>query len=125
MMAGFLSGVFRNAIMDVDVKVKLIPVDFAVNLIIAVAWKTSLNFNNECSFYNCTDYPSNQITWGELKTHTDKIYKRFVPYEKIIYYPGSFVTSNFYVFSVAFFFTQFLPGLLFDVYLKFSGQKTL
>jgi fatty acyl-CoA reductase len=120
-----MSGVFRNALLDIDVNVRMVPVDYAVNSIIAVAWKRSLNLHSECTFYNSTDSPTNQITWRGLNTHLHKIYDRFVPYEAMLYYPRLFITGNFYVYTMAFFLTQFVPGVLFDLYLLLAGHKTL
>lgn len=126
-LAGFLSGIFRTALLRKDSHVRMIPVDFVVNSIIAVAWKRSSDETqkNECTFYNCTDSSSNQMTWRSLNSHLHRIYKRFVPYEKLLCFPSLFITGNFHVYTAVFFLTQFIPGMLFDIYLMLSGRKAL
>lgn len=124
-MAGYLSGIIRVGLMDCDSKARMVPVDFAVNSIIAATWKRSLNLNNDCTFYNCTDSPTNQIEWGGLNTHLHKIEKRFVPYEKLLYYPGVIYTKNPFVYTILFILVQFIPGVIFDIYLLLVGKKSL
>lgn len=121
-----MTGLIRNLWGGDKVNTQTIPVDYVSNATIAVAYQRAMKTDNSsCLFFNCASSSSNFITWGEMDQRFYKIMEPFVPYEKMLWYPSWYRSSNKAVFMFRSFFTQIIPALLFDLFLTLSGRKRL
>ena len=70
-----------------------IPVDVAINLILAVGWKTATRPSNTIPVYNCTSGGVNPVTWGYFESVGVDMILKF-PMENILWYPGGSFKEN-------------------------------
>ncbi|CAH0385057.1 unnamed protein product [Bemisia tabaci] len=119
-------GTIRSIICDQKLVVDIIPVDFVVNTLIAVAWHTAKNrrVTDRPAVYNCTSGTINPIKWEELGVMTQR-HALMVPSRYIQWYPGfSFRTNRLihWIYEAAF---HFLPAVIVDVILRLQGSKPI
>ena len=67
--------------------------DVAINLALAVGWKTAVQPSNNIPVYNCTTGGVNPVTWGYFETVGMEMTRRF-PMENILWYPGGSYKEN-------------------------------
>ena len=65
----------------------------AINLTLAVGWKTATQPSNSIPVYNCTSGGVNPVTWGYFETVGMEMTRRF-PMENILWYPGGSYKEN-------------------------------
>ncbi|PBC32341.1 Putative fatty acyl-CoA reductase [Apis cerana cerana] len=86
-MVGAGKGVIRSMLCNGNYHAEMIPVDFAINSLIAIAHKTATNEKNtSIPVYNITQSGVVPITWGEILGKGKKIAYQY-PFEGQIWYP--------------------------------------
>lgn len=60
-----ITGVVRSMHCNPDLASDVIPVDTAINAIVAAAWERGLNQTKKIQYVNITLPQENQMTWGE------------------------------------------------------------
>lgn len=103
----------------------LLPVDYAVNVIIAAAVKRSILQETGCKdiqIINCTTSSEIPITWNEFLDIGRELYEKY-PSIKAFWYPGGRMYKNYFIFMFFFALTQFIPAILVDTGLTLIRQK--
>ena len=67
--------------------------DLAINLILAVGWKTATQPSDKIPVYNCTSGGANPVTWGYFENVGMDMTLKF-PMENILWYPGASYKEN-------------------------------
>ncbi|CAH2056210.1 unnamed protein product, partial [Iphiclides podalirius] len=126
LVIGIGTGVIRTMYMEVDKVADMVPVDLAVNAILASTWHTAKHFKenqtSDIPIYNYVSGAQNPITWGRFielnrKNGMDK------PTMKAVWYYGLNPTSNYYLFLLLNFFLHYIPALLMDTYSALTCRR--
>ncbi|KZS20143.1 Fatty acyl-CoA reductase 1 [Daphnia magna] len=126
--SGLVAGVGKGLIQTVKAGEKLIadlvPVDIAINLMIAVAWHkgTSDKPSEPIEVYNCSSGSLNPITWGEFRRLGLQVLSKF-PFKEIMRCPGVELRSSWIVYQIELAFYHHLPALLADTTARLCGKK--
>ncbi|CAB3232267.1 unnamed protein product [Arctia plantaginis] len=100
----------------------MIPVDIAIDTLIAVAWETGIDKCRETRVYNCCSY-DNPTTWGEFKVGMLHNVRKY-PFDTPLWYPFGFFTENKFVLTVAQWLLQVVPLHSIDFLCNMFGIKT-
>ncbi|XP_069759889.1 fatty acyl-CoA reductase 1 isoform X3 [Narcine bancroftii] len=106
----------NNAVAD------LIPVDVVVNLTLAAGWYTAVHRPKITLIYNCTTGGINPFHWGEIEYHVISTFKRN-PLDQAFRRPNANITSNYLINQYWIAVSHKAPALLYDLYLRLTGQK--
>ncbi|XP_030764320.1 putative fatty acyl-CoA reductase CG5065 [Sitophilus oryzae] len=117
-------GTIRSIICDDRCRMELIPVDIVVSILIASAWHVAMVRPNTAEVYNCTSGQTSPITWKEFRKYTLKHSVRW-PSKYVTWYPGFTYRVNRNIHSMCTFMYHNVPSFVLDIYLYFSGQKTM
>jgi fatty acyl-CoA reductase len=87
MIAGWGHGVLRSLHGNPNLIADLIPVDIVINLMVAAAWNTSVQYKQgdvkKIPVYNCNSGSQVPVTWGHLtKMGTDICSEK--PFENVL-----------------------------------------
>ncbi|KAI9553796.1 ABC protein [Daphnia sinensis] len=116
-------GLFRILKINEDMISDIIPVDYAINLMIAVAWHTATRNPTGVSVYSCTTGHLNPLTWGLLRRWSIESWLKF-PTKDMMWYPGVCYTTNDFLFKISQTLLHDLPAYLMDLFMKATGKRT-
>lgn len=148
-MVGAGKGVIRSMLCNGNYHAEVIPVDFAINSLIAIAHKTAfsiisskiiliflvphssyhifssfLSRNTSIPVYNITQSGVVPITWGEILGKGKKIAHRY-PFEGQIWYPDGDIRNSKFVHNLIVFFFHIIPAYFIDFLMLIFRQKRL
>lgn len=66
MMIGVGVGIVRTVMVYENLITDIVPVDYAVNLIIAAAWDVGNRASKTIRIFNCVSGPHSSITWSKF-----------------------------------------------------------
>nr|XP_015207363.1 PREDICTED: fatty acyl-CoA reductase 2 [Lepisosteus oculatus] len=115
-------GILRTMRANNDAVADLIPVDVVINLTLAAGWYTALQRPKSALVYNCTTGGINPFHWGEIEYHVMSTFKRN-PLDQAFRRPNANITSNYLINQYWIAVSHKAPALLYDLYLRLSGQK--
>lgn len=116
-------GVLRSMHCIGENKAQVIPVDFAINASIVVAYKLATEKPKEVPVYNLTQDGVIPITMGEvLNTGRDIVYRN--PFEMQVWYPDGDIRSSKLVHDICCIFMHWIPALFIDLLMFIFRQKT-
>ena len=129
MITAYGAGIYRTAVVDVDKRGDIVPVDLAANMMCLIAWKTSTDapIRQRCGkpdvqIYNFTSGQNKPFTWGELQDLGNKHYSKY-PFEYILWLPGGSFKKSRVLNQICEVLLHYLPALFVDLGLKVAGQK--
>ncbi|XP_063220031.1 putative fatty acyl-CoA reductase CG5065 [Bacillus rossius redtenbacheri] len=117
-------GTIRSIVCDQKLVMDVIPVDFVVNTLIAVAWRTATHRSNTVQVYNCTSGSLNPILWEEFGQLTQKETCEF-PTRHVMWYPGFTFRTNHFIHKICDSLFHFFPAFLVDILLRLQGAKPI
>ncbi len=117
-------GTISSILGDERYIVDLIPVDIVCNTLIVAAWANSFSRTNDIKVYNCTSGQINPVYWKEYGELTMK-YGRKNPSKYVMLYPQFSYRTNRVIHFLYETFLQFLPALIFDVFMRIQGRKPI
>ncbi|XP_031438737.1 fatty acyl-CoA reductase 1 [Clupea harengus] len=115
-------GILRTMRANNDAVADLIPVDVVINLTLAAGWYTAVQKPKSALVYNCTTGGINPFHWGEIEHHVMSTFKRN-PLEQAFRRPNANITSNYLINQYWILVSHKFPALLYDLFLRLSGQK--
>uniref|UniRef100_A0A8C7D2S0 Fatty acyl-CoA reductase n=1 Tax=Oncorhynchus kisutch TaxID=8019 RepID=A0A8C7D2S0_ONCKI len=115
-------GILRTMRANNDAVADLIPVDVVINLTLAAGWYTAVHRPKAALVYNCTTGGINPFHWGEIEHHVMSSFKRN-PLEQAFRRPNANITSNYLMNQYWILVSHKFPALIYDLYLRLSGQK--
>ncbi|XP_014467647.1 PREDICTED: putative fatty acyl-CoA reductase CG5065 [Dinoponera quadriceps] len=116
-------GVLRSMLCNTQYHAELIPVDIAINSIIAISHKVATEEKpKNIPVFNITQSGVIPITWGEiLKLGRSIIYQ--YPFEGQVWYPDGDARNNKYIHGLMAFFFHIIPAYLIDFLMLIFRQK--
>lgn len=123
-MIGAGRGIIRSMWCNPDYPADVIPVDLAMNMILAVGWERGMSKSPEILYTNVAAASENAMTWGQsIEEGKKQFYKNPLSYS--LWYPDGSIKSSYFVhmFSVIFF--HYLPAYLIDFLLIVFRKKPL
>lgn len=124
LLAAIGKGVLRVMMGNHEACADLIPVDMAVNLIIASAWNIGTQETHEIPVFNCTTGQQNKLKWGDMEKVSMECFSRN-PVEGPVRIPSASFTQNKTYYNFKRWFDHYLPAWAMDVGLKLCGQKPM
>ncbi|CAL8339470.1 unnamed protein product [Arctogadus glacialis] len=115
-------GLLRTMRANHDAVADLIPVDVVINLTLSAGWYTAVHRPKTAMVYNCTTGGINPFHWGEIEYHVMNTFKTN-PLEQAFRRPNANITSNYLINQYWMLVSHRCPAILYDMYLRLSGQK--
>ncbi|XP_050457641.1 putative fatty acyl-CoA reductase CG5065 [Cataglyphis hispanica] len=125
LFAGEGKGVIRSMHCNGNYNAEVIPVDIAINTLIAIAYKIATSQENSKSIpvINITQSDIDRIMFKEIFKKSREIIYDY-PFEGQIWYPDGSIHSNKFVHNIFLFFFQIIPAYLIDFLMLLFRQKT-
>lgn len=124
-ICGGMTGFLRTMHVGATAAAKITPADYMINATIASVWKRSVEQSDELLIFNCTDAEENPLQWNETFSHYKGELFKYVPYEKLVWYPNINFTSSYTWHMISLFLFQLLPAFLVDIFRALIGSKTM
>ncbi|XP_047542658.1 putative fatty acyl-CoA reductase CG5065 isoform X1 [Vanessa atalanta] len=99
----------------------LLPVDIAIDTLLAVGWETAVDKLPEVRVYNCSTY-ENPTTWGEFEAAL-KMYLTRYPLDGCLWYPSGSGVENRYAQKILEFSLQTVPLHIAEYIMRALGVK--
>ncbi|XKL66204.1 hypothetical protein PGB90_009624 [Kerria lacca] len=119
-------GLIRSMMVVEEFCAEVIPVDVAINAIIAITWergRTPKEKDERIPVYNVTNGDVQTMTWGEVFKQGKEIGYQY-PFEAGLWFPNGKIRTNPVLHYLAVFFFQIVPAYFIDAILFLLGQKT-
>lgn len=113
LLVGAGKGVVRTLYCRKDLVTDLLPVDMAIDTLIAVGWQTAIERSLEVKIYNCGTSELNPITWKQYE-HFIRQFLRYHPFDNCLWYPGGAMQENKYVNKIYQILFQTIPAYFVD-----------
>ncbi|XP_030031127.2 putative fatty acyl-CoA reductase CG5065 [Manduca sexta] len=123
-MLGAGKGVIRTMLCDGSLTAQVIPVDIAINAIIAIGMLegTRMEKLDIIPVYNVNIGHQKPTTWGEV-LNVAKAYGRKYPLSWPLWYPNGDITTNYALHELRRIFYHLVPAYCIDFILFLTGQK--
>ncbi|XP_013175881.1 PREDICTED: fatty acyl-CoA reductase 1-like [Papilio xuthus] len=99
----------------------MLPVDIAIDTLIAATWETAIDKSKDIRVYNCSTQ-ENPTTWGHFEKAM-RMYIREYPMNSVIWYPSGTGVENRYAQKILEFCLQTLPLHAAEYILRSVGMK--
>lgn len=121
-IAGVGKGFIRISKIDKHLVTDIIPVDYPINLMIAVGWYTASRKPRDIVVYTCGTGHQNPITWKGLNKWGMKAWMNY-PTKDMLWYPSSYFTSSDVFFKINATLFHKIPGYFWDLINVIIGKK--
>ncbi|XP_033752679.1 fatty acyl-CoA reductase 1-like isoform X1 [Pecten maximus] len=115
-------GILRSVKGDFRCVADIVPVDLPVNMMIAVAWYTSVAKPSSTLIYHCTTGGTNPFTWGEMEGVVMNFWKK-VPLDSCFRRPKIRVTMNSMIHDYWVFVSHMIPAYFADMGYCLMGKR--
>ncbi|XP_077786982.1 fatty acyl-CoA reductase 2 isoform X2 [Podarcis muralis] len=115
-------GIARIVKCNKDAVADIIPVDIAINLILAAGWYTAVQRPKSLLVYNCITSNISPFSWGEIRDVAMGILER-IPLEKAFRIPNACMTQSDFTYEYWRTVSHKFPAFLYDLYLRLTGRK--
>ncbi|XP_012281888.1 putative fatty acyl-CoA reductase CG5065 [Orussus abietinus] len=118
-------GVIRSMHCNANYHAEVIPVDMAINALIAIAHRigtNTLDRSKNMPVFNITQSGVKPITWGEILEKGKKVAHEY-PFEGAIWFPDGDIRTSKFVHNLIVFFFHILPAYFIDFLMLIFRQK--
>ncbi|KAK9505236.1 hypothetical protein O3M35_009331 [Rhynocoris fuscipes] len=124
MLAAACKGVMRTMLCHGSCTADLIPVDLAINCMIAVSWYTATHRPHNILVYNCTTGRQNPLKWKDFESIT---YQHLLTYpsKDLYWYPGGSFKNSRFLNNLDIILYQKLPAYIIDSIAWLTGRKPI
>ncbi|KAK9295142.1 hypothetical protein QLX08_010453 [Tetragonisca angustula] len=122
LMVGAGKGVIRSMLCNGRYHAEVIPVDLAINALIAIGHRTATVRHASMPVFNITQSGVLPITWGEVLGKGKKIAYQY-PFEGQIWYPSGDIHDSKLVHNLIVFFFHIVPAYFIDFLMLIFRQK--
>ncbi|XP_043523994.1 putative fatty acyl-CoA reductase CG5065 [Frieseomelitta varia] len=122
LMVGAGKGVIRSMLCNGRYHAEVIPVDLAINALIAIGHRTATVKHASMPVFNITQSGVLPITWGEVLGKGKKIAYQY-PFEGQIWYPSGDIHDSKLVHNLIVFFFHIVPAYFIDFLMLIFRQK--
>ncbi|XP_017891030.1 putative fatty acyl-CoA reductase CG5065 isoform X2 [Ceratina calcarata] len=123
-LVGGGKGVIRSMHGNANYHAEVIPLDLAINALIAIAQKTATGEKKQSiPVYNISQSGVQPITWGEVLGKGKKVAYQY-PFEGQVWYPGGDIHTSKFLHNLILFFFHIIPAYFIDLLMLIFRQKT-
>ncbi|XP_015590617.1 putative fatty acyl-CoA reductase CG5065 [Cephus cinctus] len=124
LIVGAGKGVIRSMHCNANYHAEVIPVDLAINALIAIAFKigSAVEKPKNIPVYNITQSGVLPIKWGEVLEKGKKVAYQY-PFEGAIWYPDGDIRSSKFIHNLFVFFFHLIPAYFIDFLMLIFRQK--
>ncbi|KAG8239148.1 hypothetical protein J437_LFUL018767 [Ladona fulva] len=122
LLVGAGKGVIRSMYCKGEYHAEVVPVDMAINAMIASAWKTANNKEKIVQVYNLSQSEVKPVTWKEV-LDMGRMHINEYPFEGVVWYPDGNMRSTRLAHNICVIFLHFLPAYLIDFLMLIFRQK--
>lgn len=124
LIIGGARGVIRSMYCNPDNSSTIIPVDTAINGMIAAGFERAQSPSKSVEFINMSLANKSLQTWGEcIETGKRLFYE--TPLSFSLWYPNGFITKSYLYFKFCVIFFHYLPAYFIDLLLILLRRKPL
>jgi len=123
-IAAVSKGLLATVVGDGGKIADFIPVDFAINMMITLAWHTAKHREEEIKVYNCTSGELNPLYWSQVHTGIVNSLRKY-PMESPIWYPRISFTTNAWWYYLQVCWRTYVPAYLLDAASAMLGKQQL
>ncbi|XP_063629941.1 putative fatty acyl-CoA reductase CG5065 [Cydia splendana] len=125
LLLGAGKGVIRTMLCDASIYAQVIPVDVAINAMIALAMiEATKKKSKNIPVYNLNAGHLKPTTWGEVLNYAKEIRWKY-PMSWPLWYPDGGITTNYVLHETKRILFHLVPAYLIDFLLLIAGQKRL
>ncbi|XP_046383094.1 putative fatty acyl-CoA reductase CG5065 [Ischnura elegans] len=123
LLVGAGKGVIRSMHCKAEYLADIIPVDIAINALLAIAWKVgNTNLKGKPYVVNVTESGVNPVSWGDMLEYGRKhLYEN--PLENAIWFPDGSIKSNKTMHDLCVILFHYFPAYLLDFLITICGKK--
>jgi len=121
LIAGACAGLLRVTRVDEKLIGDIIPVDFAIHLMIAAGWHTAVTKPVDVAVYNIATSHQNPITWKQFRLYAEEA-TLANPTKDMLWYPSFQCQSNYFSHEFIALFLHFIPAYFLDFLAKLAGK---
>ncbi|XP_014296152.1 putative fatty acyl-CoA reductase CG5065 isoform X1 [Microplitis demolitor] len=122
LLIGAGKGVIRTMYCDERGYADYLPVDIAVNAILACTWNFVGIKDESRRVYNLTSSHEFKVTWREIVERGRKLAQK-VPFNGIVWYPGGSMKQSKVMHNICVLLFHMIPAYFIDILLFFTGHK--
>lgn len=127
LLVGIGKGVLRSLYTTPGITVDFVPVDIAINLMIASAWNTNVKKfrpNAGQDIFCCASGSENPLSGEDLFENLTSAVTKY-PFNTPLWYPGGSPKSTNFMHQLHIFFVNVIPAYITDMVLRIMGKKTI
>lgn len=117
-------GVIRTMYCNENGYADYLPVDIAVNAILASSWNFIYLKDHEKRVYNLTSSSEFKVSWAEIIARGRKITEK-VPLNGVVWYPGGSMKKSRLMHNICVFLFHMIPAYLIDSLIFLAGYKPI
>ncbi|XP_054001527.1 putative fatty acyl-CoA reductase CG5065 [Hylaeus anthracinus] len=124
LLIGAGKGVIRTMYCDENGYADYVPVDIAINAILATTWNFIYLKNQEKRVYNLTSSNEFKVSWAEIIARGRKITEK-VPLNGIVWYPGGSMKKSRLMHNICVILFHMIPAYFIDALIFLAGYKPI
>lgn len=124
LLIGAGKGVIRTMYCNENGYADYVPVDIAVNGILACTWNYIYCKDHEKRVYNLTSSSEFKVSWAEIIARGRKITEK-VPLNGVVWYPGGSMKKSRLLHNICVLFFHLIPAYLIDTLIFCAGYKPI
>ncbi|XP_012281000.1 putative fatty acyl-CoA reductase CG5065 [Orussus abietinus] len=124
LLIGAGKGVIRTMYCNEDGYADYLPVDIAVNAILASSWNFIYFKDHEKRVYNLTSSSEFKVSWAEIIERGRRITEK-VPLNGIVWYPGGSMKKSRLMHNICVLLFHMIPAYLIDALIFLAGHKPI
>ncbi|XP_031825904.1 putative fatty acyl-CoA reductase CG5065 [Nomia melanderi] len=124
LLIGAGKGVIRTMYCDENGYADYLPVDIAVNAILAASWNYFYLHDDERRVFNLTSSNEYKVSWAEIIARGRKITEK-VPLNGVVWYPGGSMKKSRLMHNICFLLFHMIPAYLIDTLIFLAGYKPI
>ncbi|XP_076163589.1 putative fatty acyl-CoA reductase CG5065 isoform X2 [Ptiloglossa arizonensis] len=124
LLIGAGKGVIRTMHCNENGYADYVPVDIAVNAILACTWNFVYLKDYEKRVYNLTSSNEFKVSWAEIIARGRKITEK-VPLNGVVWYPGGSMKKSRFIHNICVLFFHMIPAYFIDGLIFLAGYKPM
>ncbi|XP_011495910.1 PREDICTED: putative fatty acyl-CoA reductase CG5065 [Ceratosolen solmsi marchali] len=124
LLIGAGKGVIRTMYCNENGYADYVPVDIAVNGILAITWNFIGNKETEKRVYNLTSSSEFKVSWAEIIERGRRITEK-VPLNGVVWYPGGSMKKSRLMHNICVIVFHMIPAFIIDAIIFLAGYKPI
>ncbi|XP_023245498.1 fatty acyl-CoA reductase wat-like [Copidosoma floridanum] len=124
LLIGAGKGVIRTMHCNQNSYADYVPVDIAVNAILAITWNYLGNAQHDKRVYNLTSSSEFKVSWAEIIDIGRRVTEK-VPLNGVVWYPGGSMKKSRFVHNMSVLFFHMIPAYIIDALIFLAGHKPI